>query len=71
MVRKESIVLQNCCNCRDESRNKLTFFRKNQPLTAQLRPRIVSRSIRGANNEGSVGYLAADEPRSVDSAAGR
>eukprot|EP00956_Cyclotella_meneghiniana_P032025 scaffold86121_cov36-Cyclotella_meneghiniana.AAC.1 len=35
---------------------------------AQLRPRIVSRSIRGANNECSVCYLAADEPRSVDSA---
>eukprot|EP00956_Cyclotella_meneghiniana_P036172 scaffold122531_cov36-Cyclotella_meneghiniana.AAC.1 len=36
--------------------------------TAQLRPRIVSRLIRGANNEGSVCCLAADEPRSVDSA---
>eukprot|EP00956_Cyclotella_meneghiniana_P016622 scaffold26342_cov36-Cyclotella_meneghiniana.AAC.1 len=39
-----------------------------QSSTAQLRPRIISRSIRGVNNEGSVGYLAADEPRSVDSA---
>ena len=44
------------------------FFLKISPSTAQLRPRIVSRSIRGVNNEGSVGYLAADEPRSVDSA---
>eukprot|EP00956_Cyclotella_meneghiniana_P019172 scaffold32626_cov61-Cyclotella_meneghiniana.AAC.2 len=41
---------------------------KNMSLTAQLYPRIVWRSICGVNNEGGVGYLAADEPRSVDSA---
>eukprot|EP00956_Cyclotella_meneghiniana_P024860 scaffold50694_cov74-Cyclotella_meneghiniana.AAC.1 len=68
MVRKESIVLQNCCNCRDESRNKLTFFLKNQSFTAQPRPRIVSRSIRGVNNEGSVDDVEAEEPGSINSA---
>jgi hypothetical protein len=38
-------------------------------LKALLCSRIESLSIRGANNEGRVGYLAEDEPRSIDSAA--
>eukprot|EP00956_Cyclotella_meneghiniana_P039556 scaffold173979_cov40-Cyclotella_meneghiniana.AAC.3 len=49
-------------------RRKPTNTISKQSFTAQLRPRIVSRSIRRVDNEGSVGYLAADELRSVDSA---
>ena len=67
--KKESIVLQNCCNCRDESRNKLTFFLTKQSLKALLCSRIESRSIRVVNDEGWLCYLTADEPRWIDSAA--
>eukprot|EP00956_Cyclotella_meneghiniana_P010918 scaffold15270_cov101-Cyclotella_meneghiniana.AAC.2 len=53
-------------NTTTHSGSSLTICMDVKSSTAQLRPRIVSRSICGANNEGSVCCLAADEPRSVD-----
>ena len=68
-MRKVSVRAANSCISHNKYLIILTFFLRKQSLKALLCSRIESRSIRVVNDEGRVCYLAADEPRWIDSAA--